>query len=255
MNIISYNVNGIRAAIKKGLIEWITEESPDIVCFQEVKALAGQVDLSPFEALGYKIYWHPAQKKGYSGVAVFSKTEPLHVAYGSGMEEYDQEGRFIRADFEGFSLLNVYIPSGTSGEERQNYKMKWLDDFGNYVDELNKKFPKLIICGDFNIANHPIDIHNPVGNKKSSGFLPEEREWLTNFFSNGFFDVYRHFHSEPHQYTWWTYRANARQNNKGWRIDYFAASNNLKEKLEGADILQDAIHSDHCPVKISINNA
>ncbi len=254
MKVISYNVNGIRAALNKDLIGWLKQENPDIFCVQETKAHPDQVPLKEFEQLGYKSFWHSAQKKGYSGVATFSKIEPKHVEYGIGMGQYDSEGRFVRLDFETFSILNVYIPSGTSGQERQDFKMDFLADFGNYLDSLKKKLPGLIICGDFNIANHPIDIHNPVSNKNSSGFLPDERNWLTAFYENGFFDVFRHFNKEPHNYTWWTYRANARNNNKGWRIDYFAASDNLKGKIQNSTILSEAKHSDHCPISLLINN-
>lgn len=253
MKIISYNVNGIRAAIKKDLVGWLQEESPEIFCVQETKAHPDQLDLADFEKLGYQSYWHSAEKKGYSGVATFSKIKPNHVECGIGLEDYDKEGRFVRLDFDKFSLLNVYIPSGTSGQDRQDFKMIFLKDFYNYIRKLKEKLPALIICGDFNIANHPIDIHNPISNKNSSGFLPDEREWLTNFYDNGFFDVFRHFNREPHNYTWWTYRANARSNNKGWRIDYFAATDNLKNNIDNSSIHRGIVHSDHCPISLLLN--
>lgn len=253
MKLVSYNVNGIRAAFNKGLESWISDYSPDVACFQEVKAESEQVDLDNIKKLGYEVHWHSAEKKGYSGVAVFTKTKPLHVEIGCGIEKYDREGRVIRVDFEDYSVLNVYMPSGSSGEERQAFKMIWLDDFYSYISGLKKKVPNLIICGDFNICHKPIDIHNPVSNKKSSGFLPEEREWLSSFFDNGFVDSFREFNQEPDNYSWWTYRYGARKNNKGWRIDYFAVSESLKSRLIGATIEPDAMHSDHCPVTIEIS--
>lgn len=253
MKLVSYNVNGIRAAMRKGLLEWLMKKSPDVFCVQETKAHSTDVDLFPFRELGYQVGWHQAEKKGYSGVAIFSKRKPRHIELGMGMEKYDREGRVIRMDFEEFSLINVYMPSGTTGSERQNFKYEWLDDFQSYIDNLKKTLPNLVICGDFNIANHPIDIHNPVSNKNSSGFLPEERDWLTKFYESGFIDAFRSLNPEPHHYTWWTYRANARANNKGWRIDYFALSENLKPKLKSASIANEAIHSDHCPVIIEVD--
>ena len=253
MKIVTYNVNGIRAALKKGLLDWIDEEAPDIFCVQETKAQSDQVDFSPFHDRGYHVYWHQAEKKGYSGVAIFSKIEADAVTYGCNVKDYDTEGRIIRVDYKDFSLLNVYIPSGTSGEIRQAYKMVWLEDFKNYILEIRKAKPNLLICGDVNIAHHPIDIHDPIGNKKSSGFLPEEREWLTEFLETGMLDVFRHFNKEPHQYSWWTYRQNARMNNKGWRIDYFFATLGMKEYITNALILPEARHSDHCPVCIKID--
>ena len=233
--------------MKKGLIEWLKSENPDIFCLQEVKALQEQVDLSEFEELGYHVYWQSAEKKGYSGVATFTKFEPVNVVNGWNHFEGDYEGRLLRTDYKDFSLLNVYIPSGTSGDIRQDLKMEWLERFSEFVKGLLVEQPNLIICGDFNIAHKPIDIHNPISNKNSSGFLPEEREWLTNFIDNNFIDTFRHFNNDPHHYTWWTYRANARNNNKGWRIDYIMASNGLKNRLFGAKINSDAVHSDHCP--------
>lgn len=253
MKILSYNVNGIRSALKKGLIEWLEEGSPDIVCLQELKAHQAQVDISLFSALGYHVYWHSARKKGYSGVAILSKTEPEYVEFGSGMDHYDEEGRIIRADYRDFSLMSLYIPSGSSGEERQAFKMQFLDEFLPYIKDLNNKKKNLIISGDFNICHKPIDIHNPVSNKNSSGFLPEEREWVTKFLETGFIDTFRYFHDEPHQYTWWSFRFNARQKNLGWRIDYHMASHEMRERLVGARIFQEVIHSDHCPILLEIN--
>ena len=253
MKIISYNINGIRAAEKKGLSDWLKEEAPDVVCFQELKANEDQVDLKVYEELGYHIFWHSAEKKGYSGVAIFSKSKPKHVEIGCGIEKYDREGRVIRADFEDFSLMSTYMPSGSSGDERQAFKMEWLEDFRNYMRSLVKKHPKIIISGDYNICHQAIDIHDPVRNKNSSGFLPEEREWMTDFLSDGYIDSFRHIHpNKVDEYSWWSYRANARSNNKGWRIDYHMVSEQLKGRIENASILQEVKHSDHCPIKLII---
>ena len=251
--IISYNLNGIRSAMSKGLMDWLKAADPDILCVQEIKAEPGQLDLTIFEKAGYHHYWHCAQKKGYSGVAIFSKRKPDHVEYGCGMKQYDDEGRVIRADYGDVSVLNVYHPSGSSGELRQAFKMQWLVDFKIYIDKLKKERPKLIICGDYNICHQPIDIHNPKSNANSSGFLPEEREWIDGFMRSGFIDSFRHFNKEPHNYSWWSFRANSRAKNLGWRIDYHLVSSNLESKLKRATILPEAKHSDHCPVVIDID--
>ena len=251
--IISYNVNGIRAAMKKGFMEWLTATNPDIVCIQETKAQADQIPVMEFKAAGYHTYTYSAVKKGYSGVAILTKEEPKHVEYGMGIEKYDFEGRFIRVDFEGYSVVSVYHPSGSSGDLRQAFKMQWLDDYQNYINDLKKDFPHLLLAGDYNICHKPIDIHDPIRNAKSSGFLPEEREWIDGFQKSGFIDSFRQFNQEPHQYSWWSYRANARANNKGWRIDYIMASENLKDKLTRALILPEAKQSDHCPITLEID--
>ncbi|MFY9160841.1 exodeoxyribonuclease III [Aquirufa ecclesiirivi] len=253
MKIISYNVNGIRAAIQKGFIDWLKEENPDVLCLQELKADIEQVDISAIEALGYQIYWHSAQKKGYSGVAIFSKVSPKSVTIGCGIEKYDAEGRVIRADFEDFSVISVYMPSGSSGDERQGFKMIWLADFYQYIDQLKKEIPHLIISGDYNICHKAIDIHNPKSNANSSGFLPEEREWMENFINSGFVDSFRHINADPHHYSWWSYRAGARGKNLGWRIDYHLVSEPLSNRISHAEILPEVKHSDHCPVVIHLN--
>jgi exodeoxyribonuclease III len=252
--IISYNVNGIRAALKKGWIDWIQKTSPDIILLQEIKAEAEQLDLSLFENAGYKHhYWHSAEKKGYSGVAILSKKKPDHIEVGCGNKTYDSEGRILRADYGDTSVMSLYMPSGTSGDIRQDFKYECMDFFQDYINKLKKKRSKLIIGGDWNICHRPIDIHNPVSNAKSSGFLPEEREWIGKFMSSGFIDSYRHFNpEEPHQYTWWSQRFNSRAQNKGWRIDYLMVSENLEKKLKKAEIHADAVHSDHCPILIDI---
>ncbi|MBY0424730.1 MAG: exodeoxyribonuclease III [Cytophagales bacterium] len=254
MKIISYNVNGIRSALNKGFYSWIQAVNPDVFCLQEIKAEPHQIEPDLFERLGYTAYWHPAQKKGYSGVAIFSKIAPKNVSIGCGMEKYDMEGRVIRADFENFSLLNVYMPSGSSGEDRQQFKFEWMDDFYAYAQELKKELPNLVICGDYNICHQPIDIHNPKSNANSSGFLPEEREWLGKFIDSGFIDTFRHFDPTPHHYTWWSYRMNSRERNLGWRIDYHMATLPMKERLVRSVILPEAKHSDHCPILLEITD-
>ncbi len=253
MRIVSYNVNGIRAAIKKGLIDWLKAEAPDVLCLQETKASKDDVDVSPFTALGYQDYWYSAQKKGYSGVAVFTKIKPEKIQYGTGHKVSDEEGRVIQLDFKKFRLINAYFPSGTSGEHRQIYKYSWLDEFHIYLEEMKKKFPNLVLCGDYNIAHKEIDIHDPKGNKNTTGFLPEERAWLSNFIENKWIDTFRVFHPEPHRYSWWSQRfPTVRLNNKGWRIDYIMVTEPLKKNLKDADIYHDAKHSDHCPVGLEL---
>ena len=252
-SIISYNVNGIRAAIKKGFGEWLSEVNPDVICLQESKAHPNQVDFSSIEKMGYAHHWVSAEKKGYSGVITISKKEPDQVVEGCGMEKYDREGRIIRTDFGDWSLLNCYFPSGTSGEERQGFKYEFLDDFFDWINELKKERPRLVIVGDYNIAHTEMDIHNPKGNKKNSGFLPEEREWMTKWFSSGFTDAFRHANPDKVEYSWWSYRFNARKNNKGWRIDYQSVTDNLKDKIKAVRHLGDAVHSDHCPVYMEID--
>ncbi len=252
LKIISYNVNGIRAALRKGLIDWLKTENPDVFLVQETKAQPEQIEIELFEALGYHCYAHSAEKKGYSGVAIFSKVKPDNVVMGCGIEKYDREGRVIRADFGGLSVMSAYFPSGSSGDERQAFKMDFLADFKVFTENLIKERPNLIISGDYNICHKAIDIHNPVSNKKSSGFLPEEREWVTQFIDLGFIDSFRKFDSEGGNYSWWTYRAGARGKNKGWRIDYHMVSKDLNERLSNASILPEAMHSDHCPILVEL---
>lgn len=253
MRIITYNVNGLRSALSKNWLEWLKAAAPDVICLQEIKSNAGQLELDLFHNLGYETFIFPAQKKGYSGVAIFSKMNPDHVELGMGMEAYDAEGRILRADFGQLSVMSAYFPSGSSGEDRQAFKFCFLDDFQRYIDDLKKRKPNLIVCGDYNICHRPIDIHNPVSNAKSSGFLPEERAWMEAFFQSGFIDTFRHFNADPHHYTWWSYRANARTKNLGWRIDYISVTENLKDRLVRSAILSEAKHSDHCPVLLELN--
>jgi exodeoxyribonuclease-3 len=253
MKIITYNVNGIRAAIKKGLYDWIKAATPDVLCIQETKAQPDQIPVEEFEALGYYSYIHSAVRKGYSGVAIFSRQSPNHIEYGMGIEKYDFEGRVIRADYNDVSVFSVYHPSGSSGDDRQAFKMQWLSDFQEYIIQLKNELPNLVISGDYNICHQAIDIHDPVRNATVSGFLPEEREWFTEFINIGFIDSFRHLNKEPHHYSWWSYRANARAKNLGWRIDYNMVSESLREKIKRAVILPDAKHSDHCPVVVELN--
>ena len=254
MRILTFNVNGIRSALSKNWLAWLQATQADVVCLQEIKATPEQItDLYVLEQMGYEHYWYPAEKKGYSGTAILTKITPKHVEFGSGMDDYDREGRIIRADFEEVSVMSTYFPSGSSGEERQAFKYRFLDDFQQYIDQLKWAYPKLVISGDYNICHKPIDIHNPKSNANSSGFLPEEREWMENFIQSGFVDSFRHFNPEPHHYTWWSYRAGARAKNLGWRIDYHLASEELQAHLKRAAILPDAKHSDHCPVLLELD--
>ena len=251
--LLSYNVNGIRAALNKGLAGWLTVEAPDILAVQETKAMPEQVDTTVFENLGYHHYWASAEKKGYSGVAFFTRFLPDKVVYGMDNGKYDSEGRVIQVDYGDISFINVYFPSGTTGDVRQQFKMEFLFDFHKYVNKLRETRTNLIIAGDFNICRLWIDIHNPEKQQNTSGFLPEEREWFRQFVDDKYIDSFREFHPDPHHYSWWSYRAGARQKNKGWRIDYFMVTSSLKDKLSSAFILPEVKHSDHCPVGIEID--
>jgi exodeoxyribonuclease-3 len=234
------------------LIGWLKVVDPDVVCFQETKAQPEQIPVELFEELGFHHYWFSAVKKGYSGVGILSKIKPDSVDIGMKIQHYDEEGRTIMAHFGDITVMSVYHPSGTTGENRQSFKMRWLEDFLQYTKELRKTRPNLVITGDFNICHKPIDIHDPIRNANSSGFLPEEREWLTRFLESGFIDSFRYFNPDPHQYTWWSFRAGARSRNLGWRIDYQMVTPSLEERLIRAQILPLAMHSDHCPVLLEI---
>jgi len=255
MKIISYNVNGIRAAVRKGFIDWLQSANPDVICLQEIKANKEQLDfLDELENAGYKHqYWHSAQKKGYSGTAILSKIKPNHIDFESGIELGDNEGRILRFDFDTISVISLYLPSGTNSL-RLDIKFQFMDDFQAYINDLKKEIPNLVICGDYNICHEEIDIHNPKGLKKTSGFLPEERAWIDTFINSDFIDSFRFFNKEPHQYSWWSYRANARNNNKGWRLDYCLTTKSLEKRLKRAYILKEAKHSDHCPVVVEISD-
>ncbi|TDP58872.1 exodeoxyribonuclease III [Flavobacterium dankookense] len=253
MKIISYNVNGIRAAITKGFLDWLQQANPDVICLQEIKAMEDQIPTLEIQLAGYPYqYYFSAQKKGYSGVAILSKTEPKKIVFGTEIPHMDFEGRNLRVDFDDVSIMSLYLPSGTN-IDRLDHKFKYMDDFQNYIDNLKNEIPNLVICGDYNICHEAIDIHDPVRNKTVSGFLPEERAWLDKFIKSGFIDTFRFFNKEPHNYSWWSYRANARENNKGWRIDYCLATENMKNRIKRAVILPEAKHSDHCPVLVEID--
>lgn len=255
MNIISYNVNGIRAAMKKGFLDWLKVANPEVLCLQEIKAQKEQIiqEIKAFENLGYEYhYWFSAEKKGYSGVAILCKKKPQKITYGTGIKTMDFEGRNLRVDFEKCSVMSLYMPSGTN-DARLDFKLQYMADFQKYVNELKKEIPNLVICGDYNICHEAIDIHNPAQNKNTSGFLPVERAWLTEFLKSGFVDSFRFLDKNPNHYTWWSYRANARNNNKGWRIDYHMVSKNLQEKIKRAYILPEAKHSDHCPIGLVLD--
>lgn len=252
MKIISYNVNGIRAALKKGFIDWLKAADPDVICIQETKAQKDQVDTDAFVKAGYPHqYWYSAQKKGYSGVAIFCKKEPNHVEYGTGIETMDFEGRNVRVDYDECSIMSMYLPSGTN-LDRLEFKLNYMDEIQEYMNELRKTIPNVIVCGDYNICHEEIDIHNPKM-KGVSGFLPEEREWIGKFIDSGFIDSYRFKNPDKQEYSWWSYRANARANNKGWRLDYAMVSEPLKNAIDSAYILTQAKHSDHCPIALELN--
>jgi exodeoxyribonuclease-3 len=252
MRIISYNVNGLRAAITKGFLDWLQQANPDVICLQEIKATEEQIPTVEIAKAGYPYqYYFPAQKKGYSGVAILSKIQPKNVVFGTGIASMDFEGRNVRADFDDFSVMSLYLPSGTN-IDRLDYKFNYMDEFQQYINALKVEIPNLIIGGDYNICHQAIDIHDPIRNATVSGFLPEERRWLDGFMKSGFIDSFRHFNKEPHQYSWWSYRANARNNNKGWRIDYHLVSEPIRNRLKRAVILPEAKHSDHCPILLEI---
>lgn len=253
ISIYSFNVNGLRAAIKRGFIDWLEKTNPDILCLQEIKATPDQIETEFLTDLGYHHLWFPAEKKGYSGVSVFSKMKADFSTLGMNHTAYDFEGRLIRTDFGDITHLAVYFPSGTSGDIRQSFKIKFLQDFTEYIDQLILIRPKIIISGDLNIAHKEIDINFPKKHTKTSGFLPEEREWFDQFLSKGFTDSFRVFNQQAEQYSWWTYRANAREKNLGWRIDYHLISNSLVPQLRNAQIHPEVIQSDHCPVSIILD--
>ena len=252
MKIISYNINGIRAAIRKNIIKWIKTNNPDVICLQEIKANPSQFNTDDFENLGYYCFWYPAKKKGYSGVAILSKVKPKNVIWGCGHTAFDDEGRILKAEFKNLNVFSCYFLSGSSGEIRQQFKMDFLNYFYSFMKNNYSQHHNLI-TGDFNICHKAIDIHNPIANKNTSGFLPEEREWLSKFLKLGYVDTFRVFNDQPGWYSWWSYRANARSNNKGWRIDYHMLSKQLTGSIKNADILTNIHHSDHCPILLELD--
>lgn len=249
MKFISWNVNGLRACVTKGFMEFFKEIDADIFCLQETKLQEGQIDL---DLEGYYDYWNYAQKKGYSGTAIFSKNKALDVKYGIGIEEHDNEGRVITLEFEDFYFVTVYTPNSQQGLKRLEYRMQWEDDFRDYLNRLDEIKP-VIMCGDLNVAHTEIDLKNPKTNRKNAGFTDDERNKFTDFLNSGFIDTYRFFNPDKEgAYSWWSYRFNARNNNAGWRIDYFCASDKLKDRLVSADIHTEILGSDHCPVELVI---
>lgn len=253
MNIISWNVNGIRAVQKKGFVEWLQKEQPDILCVQETKAQKQQLKDELINIDGYHSYFSSAERKGYSGVAIYSKNEPEGIKCGFGIEKFDREGRTLIVDYGDFVLFNIYFPNGKASSERLDYKMEFYDAFLEYADTLKGKGRKLIICGDVNTAHREIDLARPKENENVSGFLPEEREWIDKLLSHGYVDTFRHFNKEPEQYTWWSMRTRARERNVGWRIDYFYASENAMGNITDSYIMPDVTGSDHCPIGLELD--
>ena len=253
MIITTFNVNGIRSALNKGLEEWLKSHNPDVLCLQEIKLSETELVEPIFKALGYFCHWYPAQKKGYSGVAILSKKEPLNVSYGCGVEQYDNEGRSILATFDDCHVLCAYFPSGTTGDIRQEVKMAFLNDIYDYVHNHDKNDKPIFVCGDVNICHREIDIHNPKSNANSSGFLPEERAWVGKFIDSGFIDCFRYKVADPHHYTWWSYRAGARAKNLGWRIDYIFVNKGSENIIKDAKIHAEVVMSDHCPVSVEVS--
>ena len=252
IRILSWNVNGIRAVHKKGFLDWFNKEKPDILCIQETKAQQEQLADELINVEGYNSYFSSAVRKGYSGVAIYTKAEPKSIKKGFGIEKFDSEGRILIAEYSEFILFNIYYPNGKAREERLRYKMDFYDAFLAYADKLKKKGKNLVICGDVNTAHKEIDLARPKENEKISGFLPEERAWMDKFVEHGYIDTFRMFNREPENYTWWDMMTRARERNVGWRIDYFFVSENFKKKVKDAFILSEVMGSDHCPIGIEI---
>ena len=250
---ISWNVNGLRAVHKKGFLDWFEKESPDILCLQETKANEDQLPSILRHVEGYNVYFSSGERKGYSGVALYTKRKPEHVAYGFGIDAFDKEGRIIIADYEDFVLFNIYYPNGRSSEERSKYKMEFYDAFLEFVDKMNQEGRSIVVCGDMNTAHKEIDLARPKANETTSGFLPQERAWMDEFLSHGYVDIFREFNKNPEQYTYWDQMTKARERNVGWRIDYFFVDEKFTKKVNAAYILPEVMGSDHCPVGIEID--
>lgn len=255
VKILSWNVNGIRAAAKKGFLEWLAAESPDILCIQETKALQEQLGNELVNPPGYSSHWLGAKKKGYSGVAVYTKEEPLSVGTTMGTERFDDEGRLIRLDYKDFTLFNVYFPNGKMGPERLKYKMDFYDAFLEQTQELRKKQSRILFLGDVNTAHNEIDLARPKENEKVSGFLPVERAWIDKAVSLGYVDTFRHHHTDKVQYSWWDLKSRARERNVGWRIDYVFVTREMIDSVKRAYILTDVMGSDHCPIGVDVETA
>ena len=252
IKILSWNVNGIRAAHKKGILDWFKKVNPDMLCLQETKAHPDQLVDELKNVNGYESYFSSAEKKGYSGVVTYSKVKPLNSKQGIGIKKFDREGRFIITEFKEFILFNIYFPNGKASKERLQYKMDFYDAFLKHCKKLLKQGKKIVVCGDVNTAHKEIDLARPKENSQTSGFLPEEREWIGKFLTAGFIDTFRMFNSEPENYTWWDMITRARERNVGWRIDYFYASENLKRNIKSASILPEVMGSDHCPIELEL---
>ena len=252
MQLLCWNVNGLRAIDKKGFFPWFQSESPDILCLQEIKATPEQLPPHLKNVPGYHAFWNPAEKKGYSGVATLSKQKPLMVKTGFGREEFDCEGRILITSFPSFSLFNIYFPNGKKNKERFQYKLDFYDEFLSSADTLKAQGHNIIVCGDFNTAHREIDLARPKENEHISGFLPVERAWIDTFIDHGYIDTFRKFHEEPKQYSWWDLKTGARARNVGWRIDYFFVNKEFFPKVKNAGIYQNIMGSDHCPVGIEI---
>ncbi|MDD4594435.1 MULTISPECIES: exodeoxyribonuclease III [unclassified Methanobrevibacter] len=253
LELISWNVNGIRAIHRKGFIDWLSENKPDIISIQETKAQIDQLPKKLINIPDYTSYFNSAERKGYSGVATYSQIKPKNVINGMGIEKFDTEGRLLRIDYDEFTLLNIYYPNGGSGEERLQYKLDFYDAFLDYANKLRDEGTNLVICGDLNTAHNPIDLARPKANEEVSGFLPIEREWVSKFLSNGYVDTFREFNQEPDQYTWWSYRTKARDRNVGWRLDYFFVNEEFLDKVVDSYILSDVMGSDHCPIGLKLD--
>ncbi len=254
IKIISWNVNGIRAVSKKGFLDWLSRESPDILCLQEIKAHLSQIPAEILALSGYTSYWNPAVRPGYSGVGTLTRVKPTAVKKGIGVGSFDYEGRVLETEFSDFTLLNIYFPNGGMNPERLRFKLDFYDEALKYFLKLRKKGKKLVICGDYNTAHQPIDLKNPKENENTSGFMPVERAWLDKLISSGFVDTFRVFDQSAEQYSWWDMRTRARERNAGWRIDYHFISEDLKPRLEGAFISPEVTGSDHCPVGVLLKN-